>query len=488
MPQTTERARWRARRCWRWPRGRGPGGAHRSSWQTEHMSWALTFIGIIILIVVHELGHFAVAKAVGMRVERFSLFFPPKLVGVRFGETEYMIGAIPLGGYVKIAGMAPLERVPGRASGADADAPARHAASASGPRGIVDEDDPRGYFSQPVWKRMAVIAAGPAMNVLMAFLILWGVYAFSAYKPATAHQARVAAVLPGSAAAGVLRRGDEIIAGDGHPVRLHGSSASVVSAVAPHRCAGAPVEGCPAATPVRLTIERGGRSLTVSLRPRYNAKEGRMLVGFDFLAAQRKRQRSDGIERERDVARDHRHGVEDRRNLHQRKGACAAARHRGRLRGHQRSLQLQRLGGLLHPCAALALAGDHQPLSLPAPRRGAPLLGACGEGARQGDPLLGDGTRLDGGCPAGGPARGDRPLQRHPLARQREPLDPPLGRSRSVPTPAGDRSPPRRREGHDHGRCVVWAAGGVELPRWPPSIRSWSAACRSAARRSRSRR
>ncbi|HLI31316.1 MAG TPA: site-2 protease family protein [Solirubrobacteraceae bacterium] len=259
------------------------------------MSWALTFIGIIILIVVHELGHFAVAKAVGMRVERFSLFFPPKLVGVRFGETEYMIGAIPLGGYVKIAGMAPLERVPGRASGADADAPARHAASASGPRGIVDEDDPRGYFSQPVWKRMAVIAAGPAMNVLMAFLILWGVYAFSAYKPATAHQARVAAVLPGSAAAGVLRRGDEIIAVDGHPVRLHGSSASFVSEIASHRCAGAPVEGCPAATPVRLTIERGGRSLTVSLRPRYNAKEGRMLVGFDFLAARRSESASEAM-------------------------------------------------------------------------------------------------------------------------------------------------------------------------------------------------
>ena len=61
------------------------------------MSWVLTFLGIIALIVLHELGHFAVAKAVGMRVERFSLFFPPTIARVRRGETEYAIGAIPLG-------------------------------------------------------------------------------------------------------------------------------------------------------------------------------------------------------------------------------------------------------------------------------------------------------------------------------------------------------------------------------------------------------
>ena len=73
------------------------------------MSWLLTFLGIIALIVLHELGHFTVAKAVGMRVERFSLFFPPILLKVRRGETEYGIGAIPAGGYVKITGMSPEE-------------------------------------------------------------------------------------------------------------------------------------------------------------------------------------------------------------------------------------------------------------------------------------------------------------------------------------------------------------------------------------------
>jgi membrane-associated protease RseP (regulator of RpoE activity) len=71
--------------------------------------WFLVFAGFIVLIVLHEFGHFVVAKATGMRVERFFLFFPPKLVSIRRGETEYGIGLIPLGGFVKITGMNPEE-------------------------------------------------------------------------------------------------------------------------------------------------------------------------------------------------------------------------------------------------------------------------------------------------------------------------------------------------------------------------------------------
>ncbi len=73
------------------------------------VSWVFTILGIVALIILHELGHFTVAKLVGMRVERFSLFFPPTLFKVRRGETEYAIGAIPAGGYVKITGMNPEE-------------------------------------------------------------------------------------------------------------------------------------------------------------------------------------------------------------------------------------------------------------------------------------------------------------------------------------------------------------------------------------------
>ena len=73
------------------------------------MSWVLAFIGFAILVILHELGHFTAAKAVGMRVEKFSLFFPPTLFSKKVGETEYAVGAIPAGGYVRITGMNPSE-------------------------------------------------------------------------------------------------------------------------------------------------------------------------------------------------------------------------------------------------------------------------------------------------------------------------------------------------------------------------------------------
>src|SRR5690606_21550056 len=76
------------------------------------VSFLLAFLGFAALIILHELGHFAAAKAVGMRVERFSLFFPPLIARKQIGETEYALGALPLGGYVKITGMNPAEELP----------------------------------------------------------------------------------------------------------------------------------------------------------------------------------------------------------------------------------------------------------------------------------------------------------------------------------------------------------------------------------------
>ena len=112
------------------------------------MSFFVAFLAFSALIVLHEAGHFFAAKATGMRVERFFLFFPPKLVSIKRGETEYGIGAIPLGGFVRITGMNPDEELP-------------------------PEVAARGYYKQPVWKRIVVIGAGPAVNIVLAFLILW---------------------------------------------------------------------------------------------------------------------------------------------------------------------------------------------------------------------------------------------------------------------------------------------------------------------------
>lgn len=219
------------------------------------MSWVLTFIGISALVIFHEGGHFLAAKAVGMRVERFSLFFGPALVKVTRGETEYRIGSIPLGGYVKVSGMSPLDKMP-------------------------EGQEHRGYFRQPVWKRLVVIGAGPAVNILLAFLILWGVYAFSAQRVVN-DRARIAAVQSGAPAAGVLRKGDLLLAVDGRKVLVHGESFNFIKQIATHRCAGKQHEGCLAETPVRFTVLRGAQRLQLSVTPRYNATDRRALVGIE---------------------------------------------------------------------------------------------------------------------------------------------------------------------------------------------------------------
>jgi regulator of sigma E protease len=231
------------------------------------VSWILTILGIVVLIVLHELGHFAVAKAVGMRVERFSLFFPPKLVSVRRGETEYAIGATPLGGYVRITGMTPDEL-----------------------RTTDARIAVRGFSMQEPWKRVAVILAGPMMNVLIAFVLfaavllsgnLNGSFALEDLNPSVqtvVTTTSVAAVERGSPAASVLRPSDRILAADGRAATV----ASVRASTNSHACAGAPTDGCRALTPVHLTIRRDGRTLTVSARPRYSARARRMVLGYAF--------------------------------------------------------------------------------------------------------------------------------------------------------------------------------------------------------------
>src|SRR6476469_11227945 len=155
------------------------------------MSWFWVFVGFCLLIVLHEAGHFFAAKATGMRVDRFFLFFGPTIWSFKRGETEYGIKAIPLGGYVKITGMNPEEEVP-------------------------PEHEDRAYYRQPVWKRIVVVAAGPAVNIVLAFVILVGV--FYSFDGEEATQS-VGAVVPKSAAAGVLRPDDRIVAVDGSRYR-----------------------------------------------------------------------------------------------------------------------------------------------------------------------------------------------------------------------------------------------------------------------------
>jgi regulator of sigma E protease len=220
------------------------------------MSWLLVFLGFSLLILLHEAGHFFAAKATGMRVEKFFLFFPPKLVSVRRGETEYGIGAIPLGGYAKISGMNPEEELP-------------------------PEVAPRAYCRQPVWKRIVVVAAGPAVNIALAFVIFAGAYLFFAEAP----NQTVREVEPGTPAAKALRPGDRILAIDGRSY----SGLSAIDRnerfreeVASHRCSGKQRDGCLAATPVELKVRRDGAVKAISVRPEYNAEAGHALIGFAY--------------------------------------------------------------------------------------------------------------------------------------------------------------------------------------------------------------
>jgi len=223
------------------------------------MSYFLAFAGFAALIILHEAGHFAMAKAVGMRVEKFSLFFGPMLWSFRRGETVYGIGPIPLGGYVKITGMNPHEELP-------------------------PEVVPRAYYNQAPWKRIVVILAGPAVNLLVAFALLWGIYLTNGVyvtdrsgNPVASHTVDGTALSPPGST--YLKGGDQIVAVDG---KRGLSVLAIQHQIASHRCAGPPVQGCRAATPVRLTVRRHGRLLSFSIYPRYNTKAGRVLIGFAF--------------------------------------------------------------------------------------------------------------------------------------------------------------------------------------------------------------
>ena len=229
------------------------------------MSWVLAFVGFALLIILHEFGHFAAAKAVGMRVERFSLFFPPLAAKIQRGETEYAIGTIPLGGYVKISGMSPREE-------------------------LAPEVADRAYFRQPVWKRITVISAGPAMNLLIAFLIIAGLFIAQGLP---INSVAVDTVGKGTAAAGQLKPRDRVLSVDGVPGYAPGLSKNQIeqrqlalrAAISKHACAGgARVANCPAATPAKVVIERDGVRRTLLVKPRYDTANRRMLLGITYGA------------------------------------------------------------------------------------------------------------------------------------------------------------------------------------------------------------
>jgi regulator of sigma E protease len=265
------------------------------------MSWLLAFAGFAFLIVMHEFGHFLAAKWTGMRVERFFLFFPPKLWSFKRGETEYGVGWLPLGGFVKITGMNPDEVYPPEGQ----ERHVREVGLLEKVESVDQEHDPdvsvpgeplpphlreRAYYAQPVWKRIVVIAAGPAMNLVIAFLIFFGL-ALAAEK---ATNLQVGEIEDGTPAASVLQPGDRVVAIDG--VRPAGDdldkrAQALTDQVNTHACAGEPVDGCEATDPATIVVDRDGKERTVQATPYYDAdappteeggEPGRFRLGFSY--------------------------------------------------------------------------------------------------------------------------------------------------------------------------------------------------------------
>ncbi len=160
-----------------------------------------------LAIFVHELGHFFIAKRKGVRVEKFSLGFGPKLFGFKRGETEYLLSAIPLGGYLKMAGENPGEG-----------------------EGAPDE-----FFSKSPLDRIKIVLAGPFMNLLLAYILMTAMFAIGIrlpdYSDAQSIPAEIGEVMIGFPAHSAgIKVGDKIISVDGESVEDWGELADIIHA------------------------------------------------------------------------------------------------------------------------------------------------------------------------------------------------------------------------------------------------------------------
>jgi regulator of sigma E protease len=200
------------------------------------MSIFIFFVMLVVLIVGHELGHFLVAKRAGMRVPEFGIGFPPKVWGIRIGDTEYTLNALPFGGFVKIVGE-------------DADA-----------------DDPQAFNKKSKWAQAAVLVAGPGMNVVLGFIAFWIAFtlgvptAVSDDAPQAVRDQRVVVsevLNNGPAEAGGVRQGDTLVAVTVSDVRVPIASPETLFETLNN-----------VSTPVALELVRGDVPLVLTLVPK----------------------------------------------------------------------------------------------------------------------------------------------------------------------------------------------------------------------------
>lgn len=196
---------------------------------TDFLTSVVAVVGVLgFMILIHEFGHFAVAKWLGVRVEQFAIGFGQRLVGFRKGETDYRINLIPLGGYVKMSGENPMDQ---------------------------RTDDPREFLNHPRWHRFLIAIAGPTMNILLAIVLLTVVYMVHYEYPAVYDEPPVIGwVFKDTAAAKAgLQIGDRITHIDDidHPTW---EQVDLKEALSPGQ-------------PLNVTVERNGQSIQRTLVP-----------------------------------------------------------------------------------------------------------------------------------------------------------------------------------------------------------------------------
>ena len=236
------------------------------------LSWLAPILVFGLVVLVHELGHFMAAKWLGVYAPRFSIGFGPALWKRRFGETEYVLGALPLGGFVRMAsredeatafleGGSEVAKVPAvGASSSPTVAGETHAVEAKtkdwdpdamvpfGPKPVPEN---RWFESKPLWGRLIIMLAGVTMNAVLALVVSTGLFVGygRAYIPAVVDS--VVAGRPADRAG--LQRGDSIVAVDGTPVRRWDEVTRRISTSAGQEIA--------------LDVVRGGRTVTVRVTP-----------------------------------------------------------------------------------------------------------------------------------------------------------------------------------------------------------------------------
>jgi regulator of sigma E protease len=195
-----------------------------------------------LMILIHEFGHYAVAKLLGVRVEQFAIGFGKRLVGFRKGETEYRINVLPLGGYVKMSGENPMDE---------------------------RTDDPREFMSHPRWHRFLIAIAGPSMNILFAVGLLTAVYAVHYEYPAYWDQPAVVGFVEENtpAAKAGIQPGDRI-------VRLEDLQNPTWQQVLP-------LEALNPNQPLHVTLQRDGQTFTKTVVPEAQGSDQLGLAGWD---------------------------------------------------------------------------------------------------------------------------------------------------------------------------------------------------------------